>query len=58
MSEIGVRGVPSHHPMRIEVICDFAYRVFHQNSINEPQKYAAGKYYYHSKRNAFGSFGL
>jgi len=30
MSEIGIRGVPSHHPMRIEVICDFAYRVFHQ----------------------------
>jgi hypothetical protein len=29
MSEIGIRGVPSHHPMRIEVIYDFAYRVFY-----------------------------
>jgi hypothetical protein len=30
MSNVGVRGVLSHHSMGVEVIGDFSYGVFHQ----------------------------
>jgi len=39
-------------------IGDYDGRIFHQKSINKPQKYATGKYYYHSKRNVLGGFSL
>jgi len=28
-SEVSVSGVSSHHPVSVEIICDFSYRVFH-----------------------------